>query len=79
MSKMRQAHPVNTSHYTNAVPGIAQELVHRMKYERAQAGIYEIAALLTPLLADLPRQVVLTPVPTATRRVRAVVMIMLVY
>jgi len=51
--------------------GLAQELVHHMKYERAQAGIHEIADLLAPLLSNLPEGVVVTSVPTATSRVRA--------
>lgn len=49
---------------------IAKEFVHRMKYERAQAGIQEAAALLAPLLDCLPPDTVLAHVPTATSRVR---------
>lgn len=51
--------------------GLAKELVHRMKYERAQAGVDEAAALLGGALSYLPADVVLTHVPTATSRVRA--------
>lgn len=48
----------------------AKELVHRMKYERAQAGAREAAALMAGPLRCLPRDVILTHVPTATSRVR---------
>lgn len=56
--------------YTHHVD-LAKELVHRMKYERAQAGTTEAAALLTPLLSRLPDDIVLTHVPTASSRVRS--------
>lgn len=49
---------------------VAKELVHRMKYERAQAGTHEAAVLLAPLLAYFPDDIVLTHVPTASSRVR---------
>ncbi len=51
--------------------GLTQELVHRMKYERAQAGIYEVAALLAPLLPVMASDAVVAQIPTATSRVRA--------
>ena len=51
--------------------GVAKELVHHMKYERAQAGVREIAALLQPLLAAVPEEAMLAHMPTATSRVRA--------
>src|SRR6185369_5301102 len=50
---------------------LAKELLHRMKYERAQAGIHEAAALMAPLLASLPEDVVFVHIPTATSRVRS--------
>ncbi len=50
--------------------GTAKELLHRMKYERAQAGMAEAAALMAGHLDCLPQDVVLTHVPTATSRVR---------
>lgn len=50
--------------------GLAKELVHRMKYERAQSGIAEAAGLLAGHLAYLPAGVVLVHIPTATSRVR---------
>lgn len=50
--------------------GLAKELVHRAKYERARAGIAEMAELMTPLLPLLPDKIIFVPVPTATSRVR---------
>lgn len=50
---------------------LAKELIHRMKYERAQAGVREAAALLAELVPCLPPDVVLAYVPTASSRVRA--------
>jgi len=50
---------------------LARELVHHMKYERAQAGATEMARLMAELMNDLPTDVVLVPVPTASSRVRA--------
>jgi len=50
--------------------GLAKELIHRMKYERAQAGLLEAAALLAPGLDCLPPNTILTHVPTASSRVR---------
>lgn len=49
---------------------IAKKLVHRMKYERGQAGIHEMAVWLAPLLASVSSDAVLVAVPTATSRVR---------
>ncbi|HSX30405.1 MAG TPA: phosphoribosyltransferase family protein [Candidatus Saccharimonadales bacterium] len=51
--------------------GLAKELLHRMKYERARAGIVEAAELMAPLFQYLPADAVLVHVPTATSRVRA--------
>jgi ComF family protein len=50
--------------------GLAKELVHRMKYERARRGIAEAAALLSERLVYVPAAAVLTHIPTATSRVR---------
>lgn len=49
---------------------LAKELVHRMKYERAQAGIVEAAEVVREMLPALPADSILTHIPTATRRVR---------
>jgi len=49
---------------------VAKELVHRMKYERAQAGTSEAASLLVGCLGYFPEGVIFTHVPTATSRVR---------
>lgn len=51
--------------------GLAKELVHRMKYERAQAGTAEIAALLAERMDNFPLAVLLAHAPTATSRVRS--------
>jgi len=51
--------------------GVARALVHRMKYERARAGVGEIATWLAPLMAHFSERMVLVPVPTATSRIRA--------
>ena len=49
---------------------LAKELVHHMKYERAQAGVHEAAQAMRELLPSLPADVLITHVPTATSRVR---------
>ncbi|HSX15603.1 MAG TPA: phosphoribosyltransferase family protein [Candidatus Saccharimonadales bacterium] len=51
--------------------GLAKELLHRMKYERAQAGLHEAAAMMAALTGHLPEGAVLVHIPTATSRVRA--------
>ncbi len=50
--------------------GLAKELLHRAKYERAKSGLAEIAELMAPLLSAMADDVLLVPVPTATSRVR---------
>jgi ComF family protein len=50
---------------------VIKELVHRMKYERAQAGTREVARLLAPLLIGTPADLLLVHIPTATGRVRS--------
>jgi ComF family protein len=51
--------------------GLTKELIHHMKYERAQAGIREAAQLLHTNMAYFPANSLLVHVPTATSRVRA--------
>jgi ComF family protein len=51
--------------------GLAKELVHRMKYERARQGVLEMAEAMTSLVELFDDDVVLVHVPTATSRVRA--------
>ncbi|HSX43536.1 MAG TPA: phosphoribosyltransferase family protein [Candidatus Saccharimonadales bacterium] len=51
--------------------GLAKDLVHRIKYERAQAGTGEIARLISALSGNLPEGAVLVSIPTASSRVRA--------
>ncbi|MBL8122455.1 ComF family protein [Candidatus Saccharibacteria bacterium] len=50
--------------------GLAKELLHRTKYERARAGITTMVAQMSHLFSRLPGRALLVPVPTATRRVR---------
>lgn len=47
--------------------GLAKELVHKIKYERAQAAATAMAAVMVPLL---PERGIVCPVPTANVRVR---------
>lgn len=54
------------THYT----GVAKELLHHMKYERARAGIEEVATLLAPQFWCVPSGASLAHIPTATSRVR---------
>jgi len=49
---------------------IAKELIHRMKYERAQAGVRETATLMAGIVDALPDDVILVHIPTASSRVR---------
>ncbi|HZM63712.1 MAG TPA: hypothetical protein VFB59_01115, partial [Candidatus Saccharimonadales bacterium] len=49
--------------------GVAKELVHKLKFERAKAGAAAIADMLAKAIV-LPPNVVLSHVPTATNRVR---------
>ena len=51
--------------------GLAKELVHTAKYERAAAGLYEMADHMAPLLRYVQaKNAVIVPLPTATKRVR---------
>lgn len=54
------------THYRDA----GKELVHRMKYERAQQGAREIAGMVSEHLPLYPPDAVLTHIPTATSRIR---------
>lgn len=48
----------------------AKELLHHAKYERARAGLAEIAEAMHLLIKQVPEDCVFVPVPTATSRVR---------
>ena len=50
--------------------GLARELLHVSKYERAKAGLYEIAEMMAELLPLFSDEFVITSVPTASSRVR---------
>jgi len=49
---------------------LAKELVHTAKYERAKAGLFEIAEMMAVLLPYFDDDIVLVHVPTATSRIR---------
>jgi ComF family protein len=49
--------------------GLAKQIVHYAKFNRAQSGLTEIADMTAPLLTHT-KDVMLVPVPTATSRVR---------
>lgn len=49
---------------------LPKELIHHMKYERAQSGMAEAAEMLSPLVEYLPEDALLVHVPTASSRVR---------
>lgn len=49
--------------------GVIKELIHRIKYERAQSGTAEVADMAAPLLRFC-EDALLTHLPTATKRVR---------
>lgn len=48
----------------------AKKLVHKLKFERAQAAADILAAIMDESLPDLPADTVITHVPTANKRVR---------
>lgn len=50
--------------------GLAKEIVHAAKYERAKAGLVEIAQMMSTLLPYFGDDIILTHVPTASSRVR---------
>lgn len=50
--------------------GLPKELIHVAKYERAKAGLQEIAEMLTGLLPLFGEDVILTHLPTASSRIR---------
>ena len=50
--------------------GLAKELIHAAKYERAYRGLYEMADVMSEHLPLLHTKTVFVPVPTATSRVR---------
>lgn len=50
--------------------GLPKELIHAAKYERARAGLHEIAGMMVTLLPFFGKDIVLAHVPTASSRVR---------
>ncbi|MFZ1484400.1 MAG: hypothetical protein WAS36_05310, partial [Candidatus Saccharimonadales bacterium] len=54
-----------------AYQGDAKELLHHAKYERAQSGLHEIAQQMHEAYGvDVEPAVIISPLPTATSRVR---------
>jgi ComF family protein len=50
--------------------GLAKELIHYSKYERARSGLAEMAEAMAPLLPLFDETAVLVHIPTASSRVR---------
>lgn len=50
--------------------GVAKELLYVLKFGRARAGATPIARHITSVLPDLPKDTLVTYVPTDTRRIR---------
>lgn len=50
--------------------GLAKQLIHKLKYERAQSAAQDVAATLTLRDWQLPANLIVTHVPTANARVR---------
>lgn len=62
--------PLRTVATCFAYEGLAKELLHTAKYERAEAGLREIAQLMAPSLAVFDDVDAIVPVPTASSRER---------
>ena len=50
--------------------GLNKDLIHRLKFERAQASIKPIVQILAQRTPNFSHSTVIVPVPTATKRVR---------
>jgi len=50
--------------------GLVKEIVHVAKYERAKAGLFEIAQFLSGLIPYFETDIICTHIPTATSRIR---------
>lgn len=50
--------------------GPAKELIYKLKFQRAKAGAKNIAVVMDHLLPDIPEDVIICHVPTASARVR---------
>jgi len=66
----RERTPLQGLTVSVAYHGYAKQLVHCMKYERAQSVAKEIAVRMNQSVTDMPEDVLFVPVPTATSRVR---------
>ncbi|MFZ1249817.1 MAG: phosphoribosyltransferase family protein [Candidatus Saccharimonadales bacterium] len=62
--------PLRHVYVAYSYSGLAKELLHRAKYERAKSGLAEMASVMAPLLQHVAVGTVLVPVPTATKRAR---------
>lgn len=50
--------------------GVAKQLVYKLKFERLSSASRSMTAVIHRRLPDLPRDLIIVPVPTATKRVR---------
>lgn len=71
--RCRDATPLDGAIVYTPYSGLSKELVHHMKYERAQAGAHEAGRLLSHHAAShlANEEMLLVYIPTATSRVRA--------
>lgn len=66
----RRTSPLTAVYVARHYDGLARSLVRTVKYERAQAGVASMCEAAAPLLACIPQDAILVPVPTASGRVR---------
>jgi ComF family protein len=50
--------------------GVAKELLHKLKFERARAGALPAAVALDSVLPQLPADILVCHIPTANNRIR---------
>jgi len=67
-----QAHtPLGRAAVATAYDGLAKQLVHSLKYERAQYAAQEMGSMLKMYAEHFPEDAVFVHIPTATSRVHA--------
>lgn len=66
----RRTSPLQSVYVAYPFDGLARELLHAVKYERARSAAATMSETAAPLLRYIPAGAVLVPVPTATGRVR---------
>lgn len=70
-SKCRKASALKSVWVTTDYEGAAKQIIHKLKFERAQAAHRPIAELMADTLPYLSSQTIITHIPTATSRYRA--------